>query len=171
MPRGTRNLQINRQQKHILLLALFLLKHAQGKVRPLKRQVISFIDIKNLILIREEDRRTVATGEEAWENSIAWRRADLVAEGCLTMPARGEWQITAAGERRVIDWCAIMHYFTTLKPDWQKHLSALETIFEEKVVITEQTILAAVAAFDIAKKLFADDLPEVPADVRGRIRL
>ena len=88
MPRGTRKLQINRQQKNILLLALFLLKHAHGKAQPLKRHVIAFIDTKNLIIVRPEDRRTVATGEEAWENSIAFRRADLKAEGCLTSPFR-----------------------------------------------------------------------------------
>ena len=111
MPRGTRKLQINRQQKHILLLALFLLKYAHGKPHPLKRHVIGFIDTKNLITIRPEDRKIVATGEEAWENSIAFRRADLKAEGCLTMPDIGVWQITPSGERRLIEWCAVMNEF------------------------------------------------------------
>jgi hypothetical protein len=97
MPRGTRKLQINRQQKNILLLALFLLKHAHGKAQPLKRHVIAFIDTKNLIIVRPEDRRTVATGEEAWENSIAFRRADLKAEGCLTMPDIGFGRLRQRG--------------------------------------------------------------------------
>jgi len=60
MPRGTRRLQINRQQKHILLLALFLLKHLHGEARPPKRQVLNFIDLRHLIQIRNEDRRTTA---------------------------------------------------------------------------------------------------------------
>ena len=171
MPRGTRKLQINRQQKHILLLALFLLKYAHGKPHPLKRHVIGFIDTKNLITIRPEDRKIVATGEEAWENSIAFRRADLKAEGCLTMPDIGVWQITPAGERRLIEWCAVMNEFVALHPDWEKRLDSLEDFFEEKVVITKDAVLAAQSAFGIAKRLFADAVPEISPEMRGRIRL
>jgi restriction endonuclease Mrr len=171
MPRGTRKLQINRQQKHILLLALFLLKYAHGKPHPLKRHVIGFIDTKNLITIRPEDRKIVATGEEAWENSIAFRRADLKAEGCLTMPDIGVWQITPAGERRLIEWCAVMNEFVALHPDWEKRLDSLEDFFEEKVVITKDAVLAAQSAFGIAKRLFPHAVPEISPEMRGRIRL
>ena len=166
-----RKLQINRQQKHILLLVLFLLKYAHGKPHPLKRHVIGFIDTKNLITIRPEDRKIVATGEEAWENSIAFRRADLKAEGCLTMPDIGVWQITPAGERRLIEWCAVMNEFVALHPDWEKRLDSLEDLFEEKVVITKDAVMAAQSAFGIAKRLFADSVPEISPEMRGRIRL
>jgi hypothetical protein len=171
MPRGIRKLQINRQQKHVLLLALFLLKYAHGKPYPLKRHVIGFIDTKNLIIIRPEDRKIVATGEEAWENSIAFRRADLKAENFLTMPDIGVWQITPAGERRLIEWCAVMNEFVALHPDWEKRLESLEDLFEEKVVITKDAVLAAQSAFGIAKRLFPDVVPEVSPEMRGRIRL
>jgi len=70
--------------------------------------------LHHLIQIRDEDRRRVATGEEAWANDIAWRREDLKEEGLLTMPEHGDWQITASGERRIIEWCAIMQHFASV---------------------------------------------------------
>lgn len=171
MRKGPRKLQINRQQKHILLLALFLLKYAHSKPHPLKRHVLSFIDTKNLILIGPEDRKIVATGEEAWANSIAFRRADLKAEDCLTMPDIGVWQITPGGERRLIEWCTIMNEFATVNRDWENRLDSLEEFFEEKVAITKDTVVAAQNAFTIAKRLFPELIPEVSPEMRGRIRL
>src|SRR2546430_1137925 len=171
MSRGTRRLQVNRQQKHILLLALFLLKYQHGNTRPAKRQVLNLIDLHHLIQIRDEDRRRVATGEEAWANDITWRREDLKEEVLLTMPEHGEWQITASGERRIIEWCAIMHHFATVTPDWETRADRFEDLFEEKVVITKQTVLAAQRAYEIATRLYPRDLPEVPEHIKGKIRL
>ncbi len=169
--RGTRQLQVNRQQKHILLLALFLLKHAHSKPRPLKGRVINFIEANRLLIIRPEDRRVVATGETAWENRIAFRRADLRAEGCLTMPHRGMWQITPAGEQRLLEWCVVMNEFVTQHPDWENQLNGLESFFEAKVVITKEAVLAAQRALEIAKINFPGAIPEVSEEMRGRIRL
>ncbi|HWB60045.1 MAG TPA: hypothetical protein VG733_11175 [Chthoniobacteraceae bacterium] len=171
MPRGTRKLQINRQQKHILLLALFLLKHAHRKIYPLKRDVIGFIDSKNLMLIRDEDRKKVATGEEAWENKIAFRRADLKEEGCIAMPDIGIWQITPAGEKSSIEWCVLMNEFATRNSDWEKKLDALESIFFEKIVITRETVLASLNAFEIAKRVFPDDIPQLSPEQRSSMDL
>ena len=125
----------------------------------------------HLIQIRDEDRRRVATGEEAWANDIAWRREDLKEEGLLTMPEHGEWQITASGERRIIEWCAIMHHFASVTPDWGTRLDRFEDLLEEKVVITKQTDLAAQRACEIPTRLYPGDLPEVPEHIKGKIRL
>jgi hypothetical protein len=64
-----------------------------------------------------------------------------------------------------------MNEFVTLHPDWEQRLDGLETFFEEKVVITKDTVLATQTAFDIAKRLFPNDIPEVSPEMRGRIRL
>jgi len=82
--------------------------------------------LHHLIQIRDEDRRRVATGEEAWANDIAWRREDLKEEGLLTMPEHGDWQITASGERRIIEWCAIMQHFASVTPDRETRLDRFE---------------------------------------------
>ena len=171
MLKRTRTVQRTRQQKHILLLALFLLKHDQKMSSPERRYVTKFIGFRNLITIREEDRKIVSTGEEAWENSIAFRREDLKEEGCLEMPRHGVWKITPLGEKRIIEWCALIHYFVAVRPKWQEQMDAFEIVFEEKVVITKDTVNSALYAFELAKKIFPNAIPEVPADIQGKITL
>lgn len=171
MPIRTRRIQVTRQQKHILLLALFLIKHQHGGARPSKQQVLNFIDLHCLIAIRAEDRKTVTTGEEAWANSIAWRRADLVKESCVAMPKRGEWQITPTGEKRIIEWCATIDAFATRKADWENNLRAFESIFMETVVITRETVVAARHANEIARRIFPNCSPQISPGIEGKLEL
>lgn len=113
----------------------------------------------------------VTSGKEAWANDLAWRREDVKNEGCLTMPERGQWQITPLGEQRIIEWCAIMEHFAASNADWENRLSAFETIFEESVVITKDTVISARQAYEIARKRAPDDLPTVPVEVAAKIQL
>jgi hypothetical protein len=167
----TRRVQINRQQKHILLLALFLLKYKHGKAQPEKRHVLQFIDFKNLIAIRDEDRQEVSNGDEAWANDIAWRRADLKDEGSLSMPDHGLWAITAEGDSRLIEWVTIMYFFSETHSDWQTRLSDFEFFFDEQVVITADTVLSAREAYLIAKDRFPGQIHDVSDEVKGKLRL
>lgn len=171
MAREPRKLQITRQQQHVLLLALFLLKHILHQPRPEKRQVINFIRIRKLILIREEDRQPVSTGEEAWENSLAWQRSVLRDNGSLAMPERGIWQITLSGEDRLLEWCAIMHGFVAKHANWENCIEVLESIFEEKIAITKETVLGALEAYEFASRLFPERIPNLADDIKGRIKL
>jgi hypothetical protein len=168
MARGPRNIKITRQQKHILLLALFLLRHEHNQPRPEKRQVLNYIRLHNLIHLRDEDRQRISASEESWENDISWRREDLKAEGFLTMPEIGIWQITPDGEHHISRWCALMRYFTLATPDWPERLDLLETVFDEKIVITCDTVLEAIQAYDIAVRVFHPESTTVPDEFKGK---
>lgn len=172
MPRGTRRIQVARQQQHILLLALFLLKHEQKRRYPEKDDVVRFIAARNLIAISAGDREAVSTGEERWANRIAFCRADLKKDGLLAMPKRGIWQITEAGELRLLEWAVILHYFATVNENWEDRLEGFASVFgEEKIDITNDTIRAAGEAYRIAEELFPERIPAVSNEVKGKIRL
>ena len=87
------------------------------------------------------------------------------------MPHRGMWQITPAGERRLIQWCCVMHEFVASHSDWTQHLDDLEEFFQETIVITKNTVLAAETTFEIAQKNLPDAIVEVSPEIRGKIGL
>ncbi len=82
-----------KQQRRVILLALYLLKNFFGDAHPVKRKVIRFVHAQNLIHIPSTDSATRSTGESVWENDLAWKREDLKELGLLRMPERGVWEI------------------------------------------------------------------------------
>ena len=64
-----------------------------------------------------------------------------------------------------------MNHFAAQKPNWAHHLGALEILFEEKIVITNDTILAAIEAYKIAASMYPPSELTVPDSVRGKIQL
>lgn len=171
MPRRSQKVQVNRQQKHILLLALFLMKYKEHRPLPKKRDVIRYIDIKHLIAIRDWDREIVSNNEARWANSIAWRREDLKKEKCLEMPSRGTWKITDIGERRLLEWVGVLNQFAEKYPDWADLLMQLEDCYGEKVVITGDTMTAAQQALDLGNEKLPGSVPPVPENLKGFMRL
>jgi Mrr N-terminal domain len=93
-----------RQQKRILLLALYLYKKKFGFESRNRQQVRRFILHHHLMHIPADDSDLRSTGEELWENDLAWRRADLKAEGFIDMPKHGQWRLTELGEKEVEAW-------------------------------------------------------------------
>lgn len=172
MSKGTRKLQVNRQQKNILLLALFILKHKIKKHDPESKQVLNFIKFQKLIIITEADLVLVSKSQLTWENNFAWRRQDLKEEGALTMPQRGIWKITEHGEDLVLVWASILHYFTEVNDNWEDKLDGLREIFgEDKVIITSNTIRLAEEAYRIALDKMPNRLPLLTDEMKGKIRL
>ena len=82
-----------KQQRRVLLLALYLLKR-RGYDRPKKKQVLNFISMRHLMHVPADDSDYRQTGDEIWENDLAFRRADLKSEGFIEMPDHGIWAIT-----------------------------------------------------------------------------
>lgn len=56
---------------------------------------------KHFQLTDEELRETVKSGDNRWENRIAWTRNNLRKKGELDSPKRGIWRITDKGRRRI----------------------------------------------------------------------
>lgn len=172
MSKGSRRVQVNRQQKSILLLALFLLKYKNKRNAPPKNDVLRFIERQNLMAISDSDFERTTTGELAWENDLAWRRTDLKMEGHLAMPYRGAWQITSDGEDRLLEWVSILNCFISMNDDWENKLDRIAELFgEEKVLVTPSTIHAAQEAYNLAQILFPSRIPAVPESRQGRVKL
>jgi hypothetical protein len=93
-----------KQQRRVLLLALYLLKRRYGVDPPPKYQVLNFISLRRLMHVPADDSDYRSTGDEIWENDLAWKRADLKKDGLLDMPKYGFWQITKRGEEDVEAW-------------------------------------------------------------------
>ena len=165
-------LQVNRQQEHILLLALFMLKHKVKKDSPPKKQVLGFIRIRGLIQVREWSNERLSNGDLAWENDIAWRRQDLKDNYYLRMPETGLWQITKLGEDRLLRWATLVHYYLEAHESLEGRLDAIGCFFgEEKVVITDETIMLADEAYEIAASTFPERIPQLTEEEKGKIRL
>ena len=94
-----------RQEKLILLLALYTLRKKFGFSVVTKDHALRFIAKKNLMTIPldELDKRTGA--DAIWENDLAWRRKDLVESGLMTFRPKNEWEISARG-MGVVEACA-----------------------------------------------------------------
>ena len=51
---------------------------------------------------RAGDSEHRQTGETKLENDLAWAREDLKKQGWLSMPEHGFWQITQAGQEKLL---------------------------------------------------------------------
>ena len=103
-----------KQQRRVLLLALYLLKHRYNEANPPKRQVLNFISLRHLMHVPADDSDLRSTGDEIWENDLAWRRADLKTEEFI----EGDWQITTKGEAEVESWARRVKELTDADPRW-----------------------------------------------------
>jgi hypothetical protein len=102
----------------VLLLALYILKNVYGVDRPPKKQVLNFISLRHLMHVPADDSDYRSTGDEIWENDLAWKRADLKNEGLMAMPERGLWQITDLGEQDVKAWAERVKQLSDKDPTW-----------------------------------------------------
>jgi hypothetical protein len=136
-----------KQQRRVVLLALYLLKNHCGRPNPDKHMVLRFIRSQHLMHIPVDDELPRSTGDKVWENDLAWKREDLKESGLVRKPAHGIWQITEHGERDVEAWAARVEAFTRTKPDWKADLSAhlqagaeSDDDFHPEYYITEETV-------------------------------
>jgi hypothetical protein len=107
-----------KQQRRVLLLALYLLKHHCRVNFPKKKQVLNYISKKHLMHVPADDSDYRQTGDEIWENDLAFRRADLKSEGFIDMPDHGIWRITPLGEADVETWARRVKELTDADPNW-----------------------------------------------------
>src|SRR5438477_8070136 len=75
-----------KQQRRVVLLALYLLKHLAGDSQPAKRKVLRYITSNRLMHIPAGDERRRSNSEPTWMNDLAWKRADLKDDGFLRKP-------------------------------------------------------------------------------------
>jgi hypothetical protein len=113
-----------KQQRIILLLALYILKNYHGNHYPQKRKVLRFIQSNGLIHVPSSDEATRSTGDFVWENDLAWKREDLKEDGLLRMPEHGVWQITEYGEHEVELWAQRAKEMTNARPEWRTDFEA-----------------------------------------------
>ena len=85
------------------MLALYILKR-RGHDRPSKKQVLNFISWNRLMHVPADDSDLRSTGDEIWENDLAFRRADLKDDGLLDKPDWNVWHLTKRGEENVQAW-------------------------------------------------------------------
>src|SRR3569833_573197 len=80
------------QQRAVLLVALLGVRRIQQDEKPTRKQVLSFIRIKNLIAWNDHEIEWSDAGCIVGENQISWRRKDLVKDGLLKPgPSRSSW--------------------------------------------------------------------------------
>lgn len=103
-----------KQQRRVLLLGLYLLKRLHSVNKPRKKQVLNFIAFKDLMHVPADDSELRSTGDEIWQNDLAWRRADLKLEGFI----EGDWQITPKGEAEVETWAQRVKERADANPQW-----------------------------------------------------
>lgn len=136
-----------KQQRRVLLLALYLLKNRFGVGRPPKRRVLRFVRSEQLMHVPANEEARRSTGEAVWENDLAWKREDLKEQGLLRMPEHGIWQLTEHGEREVEAWAQRVKEMSEKQPDWAADLRAhsdpeaeFDDDFHYEYYITEQTV-------------------------------
>ncbi|MCP5541840.1 MAG: hypothetical protein H7A52_16985 [Akkermansiaceae bacterium] len=150
-----KNSRLEKQRRMIVLLALFLLKYKHGKTNPQKNQVINFVSIHNLIQVRPNDQKTVASEEEAWANALAWTRNRLKDEGFVAKPDSGIWSITPLGEEEILRWLEGAVYATRHMKS-NELLAQLSDILREDFIVTPSTFEKAKEAYEI----YCDRFPE-----------
>src|SRR5205823_3132080 len=140
-----------KQQRRVVLLALYLLKHLAGDSQPAKRKVLRYITSNRLMHIPASDERRRSNSEPTWMNDLAWKRADLKDDGFLNMPDNGIWQITDHGERDVEQWAQRVKEAAESKPNWREDFKAhwapdaeIDDDFHNDYYITEETIQWAI---------------------------
>jgi hypothetical protein len=79
---------------------------------------VNYISGHRLMHVPADDSDYRQTGDEIWENDLAWRRADLKHEGLIEMPEHGRWRITALGEADVEAWAHRVKENLDANPDW-----------------------------------------------------
>jgi hypothetical protein len=115
-----------KQEKRVLLLALYILKKKHGFASVRKRHALSFIKGKQLMKIPEDERAMRSDYDEIWENDIARKRQDLVDSGHLEkMRDVDAWQISEKGVSEVEDWAQRVRAYTQTKVDWRRDLEAM----------------------------------------------
>ena len=88
------------------------------------------------------------------------------------MPAHGHWQITLAGENRLLEWVSDLFRYTSTVPHWENNLNKLAEIDDEEIVIiTHDTIIAAQEAYRLAQKLFPSRIPEASKSPKVKLAL
>ena len=81
-----------KQQRGVLLVALLGIRSIQGNRKPTRKQVLSFIGIKNLIAWNEREIEWSDSNCLIGENRISWRRKDFVMEELLKPgPSKASW--------------------------------------------------------------------------------
>ncbi|MSU59427.1 MAG: hypothetical protein EXS35_14860 [Pedosphaera sp.] len=136
-----------KQQRRVLLVALYLFRKLYGIASPHKRKVLRFIRSRGLLHIPAKDEETCAAGEMIWEHELSWHRNSLKNEGFIRMPEIGIWQMTEFGERDVEDWAQRIKQMTDSKPDWVADFKVhsdpeaeFEDQFHYEFYITEETV-------------------------------
>lgn len=140
-----------KQQRRVLLLALYLLKNRFGDRRPTKRKVFRFILSQGLMHVPKGDNDIRSTGETVWENDLAWRREDLKEEGLLLKSEHGIWQMSEKAEREVEAWAERIKQMADSTPDWVADFKAhadpeaeYDDEYHYEYYITEETIRWAI---------------------------
>jgi hypothetical protein len=105
------------QQRRVLLLALYVLKR-RGHGSPPKAQVLRFIDWQKLMNVPADDLGLRSTGDEVWQNDLAWKREDIKEDGLLDMPERGIWHLTKKGEEEVEAWAQRVKELAEAQPNF-----------------------------------------------------
>jgi hypothetical protein len=94
-----------------------------------------------------DDSDLRSTGDEIWENDLAWKRANLKEEGLIDMPEWGIWHLTKLGEADVESWAQRVKDLFEKDPNYAENFSfdpTDDTCFE--FYITPK-------AFDLAMKI------------------
>jgi restriction endonuclease Mrr len=155
MNRGTKV----KQQQRVVLLALYLLKHIFGHNTPEKKQVLNFIQFRDLMNIPKEDLDTRDSGEAIWRNDLAWKRQDLKDNGFITKPENGKWQLTSAGEENVRMWAVKVKERSEKVPDWEAEFTP---DVEEDIYITKEVVRWARSINDNRLKETAQNVGILP---------
>lgn len=136
-----------KQQRRVLLLALYLLKNRFGDHHPPKRKVLRFVQSQHLMHIPSEDKDMRSTGEAIWQNDLAWKREDLKERGFLLPSEHDAWRISEHGEREVEAWAQRVKDTTEKWPDWVADFKAhsgpyaeFDDDFHYEYYITEETV-------------------------------
>lgn len=127
-----------KQEKRVLLLALYILKKKHGFANVRKRHALNFIKGKHLMKIPEDERAMRSDYDEIWENDIARKRQDLVDSGRIEkLRDVDAWQISEKGIVEVEDWAKHVQAFTQMKDDWRKDLDGMS---EDDIYLSVESV-------------------------------
>ena len=113
-----------KQQRRVLLLALYILSKVHGLAAPRRQKVLRFIRSSGLLFIPQKDEESCEAGCQVWEEEVSWHRNWLKNEGFMKKSEHGIWQITEKGERDVEAWAQRIKKHTESKPDWTHNFQA-----------------------------------------------
>ena len=113
-----------KQQRRVLLLALYILRKVHGIATPRRYKVLRFIRSSGLLFIPPEAEADCSAGCKVWEEELSYHRLALKHEGFLQMPRWGIWEITESGMHDVEAWAHRIEKLTKRKPDWAHNFKA-----------------------------------------------